>query len=481
MRAFAARVTAMPKTSDRRVVAAGALAGTPPTLIVLIEIVLLGVAGSMLWTLGVNYEGLTGSAASKIHPSTYLLVTAFIGIALRTGDPIGYCVTAARLRPASLLLLICALIMAAHIATRGATGLSGAIDTFVAPALLVILLARADERAMRRMEIALHALMTVNAIWALAEFFTRTVVFPYRFDGEAFPTDLRSAALQGHPLTNATLTCCYLLALLSGGRTLPEKLKPPLVVLQAAALVVCGGRSAMVVAVVLGAVYLLSSAHRVLRAGRVSLPRAALAIFFLTLAPLVVGALVWSGFFDILVGRFEADGGSANARVEMFALFEQLPLRDLVFGPDNALVDSLRRIQGLEWGIENPLVKMVLYQGILVTAIMAIAFTLFMVEIARNGRRGLWLPMLAFLLILQTSESIGGKTTMLSKFALIALCMYRAAPRAPHSIGMVRPSEATIAGSRAREESSMIPMPSNRFQNAQGRPKSSAVSRTSRM
>jgi hypothetical protein len=478
MRAFAARFARTAPTPDRR---ASALAATPPNLMVGIEIILLGVAGSMLWTLGVNYEGLTGSAASKIHPSTYLLVVAFIGIALRTGDPIGYCIAAARLRPASLVLLISALIMAAHIATRGATGLSGAIDTFVAPALLVMLLARSDERAMRRMEIALHALMTVNAVWALAEFFTKTVVFPYRFDGDAFPTDLRSAALQGHPLTNATLICCYLMALLSGGRTLPEKFKPPLVALQAAALVVCGGRSAMVVAVILGAVYLLASAHRVLRGGRLSVPHAALTIFFLTLAPLVVGTLVWSGFFDILVGRFEADGGSANARVEMFALFEQLPLRDLVFGPDNALVDSLRRIQGLEWGIENPLVKMVLYQGILVTAIMAIAFTLFMAEIARNGRRGLWLPMLAFLLIIQTSESIGGKTTMLSKFALIALCMYRAAPRAAYSAGMVRPSEATIAGSSARVESSITPMPSKRFQNAQGRPRSSAVSRTSRI
>ncbi len=47
-----------------------------------------------------------------------------------------------------------------------------------------------------------------------------------------------------------------------------------------------------------------------------------------------------SGFFDALLPRFQSDGGSANARVQMFDLFAQLPLRDLMIGPAASLVTN---------------------------------------------------------------------------------------------------------------------------------------------
>jgi len=39
--------------------------------LVLLVVVLFAVSGGVLWPLGINYEGVTGSAASKIHPFTY--------------------------------------------------------------------------------------------------------------------------------------------------------------------------------------------------------------------------------------------------------------------------------------------------------------------------------------------------------------------------------------------------------------------------
>ena len=89
--------------------------------------------------------------------------------------------------------------------------------------------------------------MLVNALLGLTEFATKTLFFPYRLDGQVFATDTRSAALQGHPLGNATLTACYVLALIGGGgrMTVPQRLA--MIGLQLAALVAFGGRSAMVV------------------------------------------------------------------------------------------------------------------------------------------------------------------------------------------------------------------------------------------
>ena len=445
-----------------------------PALPLLTAVVLMyALSGGALWLAGLNYEGLSGSAAAKLHPSTYLLVSLFGWMLVASGIPVAYIVRLAHVRPGSLFLLLAALLMLIHIVARGAPGMAGDIDTYAGAALVVLLLADAEARTLRRIEIAIHILMFINALMGIVEFATNFRVFPYRFDGEVFPTDLRSTALQGHPLVNATITSFYVLALIGNGRfTLPARLRAPLIGLQFAALVTFGGRAGLVLALVLGAGQMLLALHRQLRAGRIPLPVAALAVFGLTLAPLLAGGLVAGGFFDRLADRFASDGGSAYARVLMFELFDRISLADLMVGPDAAYMDSIRRVAGLEWGIENPVIRTLLYQGLVMTTLLSVAVVLYLFEIARHCAKGIALPMLCFVLLLNTSESIGGKTTMLSKFAVAMLCLYR-----PER----RPSAATMAGSSALVSSSISPNPSNRFQNAQAKPLASAASRTSRM
>ncbi|RZK87300.1 MAG: hypothetical protein EOO66_20315, partial [Methylobacterium sp.] len=143
-----------------------------------------------------------------------------------------------------------------------------------------------------------------------------------------------------------------------------------------------------------------------------------------------VGAAAVGGFFDALLERFVSDGGSANARVEMLAIFDAIPFRDLLVGPDPSVVDTLRRMYGLEWGIENPIVRSLLYNGVAMTVLLIVAIALFLYEVARQCRHGVFLPILAFVVLINTFESIGGKTTMLAKFALMLLVLY---PRRPVS------------------------------------------------
>lgn len=408
----------------------GASVRTPALPFVVVVLVLFAVSGGVLWYLGLNYDGLSGSAAAKIHPATYLSIVLVAWVMMRRGDPVGFGVRAAQARPASLVLLAVAVALSAHIALRGGSGLAGAVDTFAGPALLVVAMMDLDTQGLRRIEGALHAVMAANAGLGLAEFLTGYLVFPYRFDGAVFETDTRSAALQGHPLANATITAVYLLAVVQGGcAVLPRIVRAPMVGLQLAALVTFGGRSAIVVALVLGAGYGVVAANRVLRTGRVPLLGAAFALVLLTVAPLAAAGLAMGGFFDRLALRFVSDGGSANARIEMFDLFDRIPLRDLMVGPDTALVDSLRRISGLEWGIENPIIRMVLYQGIFMTSLVTLAVVLFVAEVLRWSRGGTLLPTLAFAILINTSESLAGKTPLLTKFAVLMLVLYRPLPR----------------------------------------------------
>ncbi|WP_336488728.1 VpsF family polysaccharide biosynthesis protein [Methylobacterium nigriterrae] len=394
-------------------------------LLILTALLVMGLSGGMLWTVGLNYDGLSGSAPQKVHPSTYLACLCFGWAMLRHGNPVGYLVQASRNRPASCFIAACGVGFLLFIGLRGGTGLAGALDTFTLPGLVVILMAGRDRRTMTWLERVVHGVMIVNALMGLLEFVSGQRFFPFRLDGQIFETDTRSAALQGHPLNNATLTACYVLALISGGGEFPRLARAALIGLQLAALVTFGGRSASVMTVALGGAYGLVALHRVLRHGRVPLLGVAAAIFLLTLVPIALGGLVLGGFFDTLLGRFASDGGSAHARVGMLELIGRFPLRDMLIGPDAALVDSWRRIEGLEWGIENPVVKTLLYHGALMTALLTLAVTLFLFEVARLCRPGIAMPMLAFVILVNTFEGLGGKTTLLAKFALLLIVMYR--------------------------------------------------------
>jgi hypothetical protein len=387
--------------------------------------ILFCVSGGMLWIIGYNYDGLAGSAATKIHPSTYLICLIFAWSVLGCGDPVSRTIHLANRRPGTLLMLLVAVAVLLVTILRDGPGLGGIVDTYIAACLLVLLLADADEATMARLEQLVHLAMAANALMALAEFLLQVRFFPYRFDGIAFETDTRSAALHGHPLSNAMVTACYLMALLNGRRVQPAFLRTALIGLQFAALVVFGGRTALLISLFFGGVYGVAALLRSLQSGRISLLGAAAGCIMAAFIPAAIALLVAAGFFDYLVARFISDGGSANARAEMFTLLGMFSFRELILGPDLELLDSLRRVNGLEWGIENPFIRMTLYQGLIVTALVTVAFGVFMYELARVTRGGLWLPMIVWLVLLNGSESIATKTTLPAQFAVIALCLYR--------------------------------------------------------
>ncbi len=247
--ADAAWPAAAPPRQSPRFAQIGPLTGTG---LVVFLVVLFAVSGGMLWVVGYNYDGLSGGAATKIHPSTYMIVALFGWSLLVCGDPVRRFVHLASARPASLVMAVTAVLVLAIFVVRHTPGMAGLLDTFFVPALLVMLLADADDTTWARLETALHAVMTVNALLGLYEFLTKNLLFPYRFDGQAFETDLRSSALQGHPLVNAMMTACYLMALLNGGRSLPDRLRFVLIGLQSAGLVVFGGRTALLASLAFG-------------------------------------------------------------------------------------------------------------------------------------------------------------------------------------------------------------------------------------
>lgn len=420
------------------------LSGALGLLLALSILLLFTVSGSALWDLGYNYDGIAGNAPTKIHPGTYLVALVFVLAALSNGDPVRWVIEAASRSPGGLVLAAAAALALAQTGWRSAPGMAGFVDSYMLPAFAAALVGMADRTTRDRIEAAVHAAMVSNAALALFEFATRSPLFPYRFDGEVYPNDVRSTALGGHPLINATLTAVYILALLNGGGRVPAPLRAGVVLLEGLALVAFGGRAATVTCALLAGVTGLVALVRVVRSGRVPLLGAALVTLLATLTPVALVALAAGGFFDPLLERFASDNGSAATRIEMLELLRRIPSSDLVLGPDPGWVDSLRRTSGLALGIENPVVKTLLYQGAAVTGLLIAALAWFFRDVARAAGRGVAMPLVAFLVVINTFESLGSKSTLLARFAVMILILFRHGRAASGRAAVRKPAGAGV-------------------------------------
>lgn len=386
------------------------------------------VSGGMLWELGLNYDGISGAPASKIHPATYVTVFTFVLFVLARRHPGSLMPKLISRHPGSLVFLVatCAVLLFVVVSRR--PGPAGLVDTFILPVLLVWILAEQSSGAIRGLETMIHWLLTCNALLVLAEFIGGIQLFPYRFEGELL-IDIRPNGFNGHPLTNAVVTGTYIAALLGGGGSqLSWSLRGALILLQCAALAASGGRTAIVLISAMTAFYLLRHAFGLLTGRRLDLGCWAACAVALPLIAVGFVALNASGFLDAALARFNYDDGSAQARMQMFEMFSYLPIRDVLIAPDVEMVNSVRPTQGLDLGIENPIIRFVLYQGVLATAALVIGFVLFIREFVQTLRKGYGLPLIFFLSTIMSFESLSSKSTLLAKFVILLTVMFRREP-----------------------------------------------------
>src|SRR5215470_14675163 len=404
-------------------------------------------SGGVLWQLGVNYDGITGSVASKIHPATYLGLATFGLFAVARRNPAGFVAMFITRYPGALCFLLATGLLGLAIVFDQRRGIATVFDTYLLAVILGVLGSELGSRDLARVEKLLHVLFAANAALVLVEYVIDYRFFPYRFDGEAFEWDKRSTGLFGHPLENAALIGTYLMVLVAGGgAAMPRLLRAPAAMLQLAAMVPIGGRTALVVALAMLTLAMAPRAVRLLLSGgRMSLRAAAVAAAAAPLAVLAVAAFAAGGFFDLVAERFVDDGGSAQARLEMFEIFKQLSVRGILLGGQSELVDSIRRTHGLEWGVENPVVRLVLYQGLVFSAFLVVGFVLFLIELGRRMRSGAAMPFAFFIIVINSFESISNKTVMLGQFVVLMLAMFRRGPdRAPHLSSFRQSSEARL-------------------------------------
>lgn len=418
-------------------------------LLLAVVVLYLTVSPFLLDLLGWAYGTPGGNPIEKIHPATWLLfLTLFLSASTR-GNPLSAIISEAHRQPAVMIYVaaVVMLILQAILITR--EPFTTFIDTFLAPAVMYLLLRQVSERRGHRLALAIHSLFFINALVGIAEFVFGFRVTPFEIEGVELAKEWRSSALLGHPLSNALMTGAYVLALARGaGKEMPLFVRLTVFAVTALSMAVFGGRAATLVLVVFLVLIGILKFLQVLAGRKFDLR----SIWFLLLAsPVIMLGFVFFydlGFFDRFLGRIFDDEGSAGTRIAMFQLFKHLSWYDLFFGADQSHLSTYTSIYGLEIGIESFWVSMAIINGLAVSIPFFAALFLFCWAIARAAQTGpsLWV-LASFFAVASASLSLSAKTPDFTILVMMILVLFRRpvpeeAPVVHHageSLAFVRP------------------------------------------
>jgi hypothetical protein len=379
-----------------------------------------------LLKLGFNYEESGGNVFEKIHPATLIAAVILAAALLARGNPLRSLHDIVNQNPRTAIFVAMIGLMIGYSIEIVRLPFTGFIDTFIAPVIVFYLFKGISETRARYLVWLIHALLLLNAIIGIGEFITGDRLTPLIANGVVISDDWRSTALLGHPLANASLTGAYLLAMAVGGSDdLPKPVAALCFIVNSAAMVVFGGRASTVILLALLACLALLSAIRILRGARFDKTTVLIGLLLVPIVSLVVLTLTEAGFFAQFLERFVDDKGSASTRIAMFELFHYLSWYQLLFVPDADQLTTLKRIFGLDFGIESFWVSFVLDYGLIPSLAFFAALFLFCWDLLRAARPGTIWVLIFFFLVASTSVSLSAKSTIFAVLVLFIMTLLR--------------------------------------------------------
>lgn len=392
-------------------------------------VLLFVISANVLDLIGYDYSAIGGSPITKVHVSTYLIILLFPVFLLTYPDKPGLVRYYLATKLGTLYFFVASTFALINIVLDGRNGFGMYLDTDLHLFLCAMLLPFVTPDNMDRLERFLHWYFLANALLALFELAIGANVFPlitYSPDGLT-TIEPRATAFLSHPLHAATITCVYIVGLLAGGgRLLAPRLRVPMILLQSAALLAFGGRTAFLLTGVIIALMLLWGGFRA--AAGMKLSRKAL-IVWLSIIPFgvaAVAALLMMGAFDPLLDRFTADdGGSARTRWIMLPLLFSFNPGDMLWGAQTDYVRSQIYSYGLEWGVENPFIQMSVFQGVVVASLIMLGFMLVIFEAWRRMQWKAVFPIAAYLFLCNTFGSFAGRFFTFAIFLIVVATLFR--------------------------------------------------------
>jgi hypothetical protein len=391
-------------------------------------LLLFGASANLLDLIGYDYSSIGGSPLTKIHVATYFIVAVFLTFIVSYPSKIDLFHYYLATKLGTLYFFCAATFAVIHIVVDGRNGFGMYFDTDLHLFLCCLLMPFIPPKGMDRLERFLHWFFAANAVLAVFELAIGANIVPlttYSPDGMT-SLEPRPTAFLSHPLHAATLTCVYIVSLLTGAGRLPwPNMRVPMIGLQTAALLAFGGRTAFLLALAIIAFASLWRALRFIGGRRVPSISLIIAIAIVPVGVAAVAVLAYAGIFDQFLDRFVEDGGSAHSRVLMLPLLLSFNWTDFLWGASTDYVRAQIYSFGLEWGVENPLLQMSVYQGVVIAFFIISGLLLLLYEVYERLDRRVIFPMVVFLFLCSTFGSFAGRFFTFAVFVVIISALFR--------------------------------------------------------
>ncbi len=391
-----------------------------------IAVVALFCLSSMaLATIGINYDSPGGAMVQKLHPATYAAALAFGLEALAQGSPLAYVERKLAAFPGAAFFVIVWILLIFYAALVQHSPVTALVEPYFIAIVALFMHDDLSPNTRNFLRKFLHSILFVNAMVGLLEFATHHRLFPYVILGEEVEGDYRSTALLGHPLLNASTTGAYILCLFLGGdKALSPAKRAILLVPQVLSMAAFGGRTAIVASSLIVGLRLLRDFVNVLLGARFDMTRP-LAFFIASPFVLALGVfMISAGAFDDLIGRFNDDNGSAEARVIMIRMFDLFEFGDLMLGPKPELVTSALSTLGIRIGIENTWVALIFQYGALMTSFFVAGMLALFWVFWRRAQAGATLLFVFFFIVISSAIGLASKTMIFVEFSLLLLFIF---------------------------------------------------------
>jgi hypothetical protein len=392
-------------------------------------VLLFVVSANILDMIGYDYSAIGGSPITKIHVSTYFIVAMFAVFLVsypQKRDLASYYLAT---KLGTLYFFGASTFAIVNIVVSGRNGFGMYFDTDLHLFLCAMLLPFVTPDNMDRLERFLHWFFLVNALLALFELAIGANIFPlitYAPDGMT-TIEPRATAFLSHPLHAATITCVYIVGLLvGGGKGLRPNLRVPMILVQTAALLAFGGRTAFVLTALIIAGMLLWGGFRAAAGMKLSRIRVIIWLSIIPFGIAVIAVLASIGAFDQLLDRFtQDDGGSARSRWIMLPLLLSFNWGDLLWGAQTDYVRSQIYSFGLEWGVENPFIQMSVFQGVVVASMIMLGFLTLIYDAHRRMSSKAVFPIAVYLFLCSTFGSFAGRFFTFAIFLIVVATLFR--------------------------------------------------------
>jgi hypothetical protein len=218
----------------------------------------------------------------------------------------------------------------------------------------------------------------------------------------------------------------YIVSLLTGaGRLLRPGLRIPVIGLQTVALLSFGGRTALLLTLMIIVAILLWHALRFTSGKRLSRAGVITAIAIVPVGIAAVSVLAYLGFFDQFLDRFSEDGGSARSRLLMLPLLLSFNWADFLWGASTDYARAQIYSFGLEWGVENPFLQMSVYQGVVIACFIMTGFFMVLYDAFKRLEPRVIFPIGVYLLLCSTFGSFAGRFINIAIFMVVISTLFR--------------------------------------------------------